>query len=127
MRTALQLAALLAALTVPPAWAQSTGHAGTWTGTMQGLNGGKIPIEVKLGESSGTWRMAMLGAAGRNNPCSGKELPVLVQPGADAVVLDIQGEKLIQGCLHTKATLSLANDELKGTLADGRPVALNRK
>ena len=115
------------ALSLAPAFAQSTSYAGKWTGTMEGNGGRQVPVEVTLAESSGTWRMMLQGAPGRNNPCIGKALPLTYEAVGDQVRLDIQGAQLIAGCIDQPAALTHANGQLTGTLRDGRAVTLTKQ
>ena len=85
-------------------------------------------LEVVLTGTSGTWRMTSMTGPGRNNPCLGRELPVVILAQSDNELnLEVQGGKVIQGCLDQTASLKLIDPKtLDGALKDGRPVKLSR-
>jgi hypothetical protein len=111
------------------AFAQQGSHVGAWAGTMVGNGGRDVPLEVKLEETSGTWRMSAsgAGAGGKHNPCFGKDMPVAVERKDDNVLLDVHGGKVVQGCMDQRATLTLSGNRMTGALADGRSVSLTKK
>lgn len=71
--------------------------------------------------------MTPSGAGARNNPCFGKDMPIDVERKEDTVFLDVHGDKVIAGCLHQRATLTLSGNQMTGALADGRGVTLTKK
>lgn len=124
----LHVSAVLAGCLALPALGQTPSYVGNWAGTVQGQTA-LLPLEVTLTEKDGTWRVSpAAGAAGRNNPCLGKAMPVVVERAeAEKLVLTVDGAKVIAGCNTQQVSLTLSNGELTGTLADGRAVMLKRK
>jgi len=117
-------------LVLSTAIAQTPPHVGKWSGTMEGDSGRLLPVEVNLTDTAGTWRMSPPAGAGpgaRNNPCFGKELPVAVESSAEALVLNVNGSQVIQGCMDAKISLTLIGAEYKGQTTRGRAVSLTRK
>lgn len=114
------------------AWAQDAGpYAGTWIGTMKSKVGGEVRVDLVLQGAAGTWRMSTPDrtARGRVNPCLERDFPVAVASQGDGQLqFDVQGDKVIKGCVDQRATLSGSGaDRLEGQLNDGRALSFTRR
>ncbi len=112
--------------------AQPPDLSGKWRGTLE-TKSGTAPMElyVVIKGRTGTLRMSLSARAlgsGRLGACYDRDLPLeVVEPTDTDVVLDVQGAKVLQGCLNQKARLKLVDGKtLEGTLADGRAMKLTR-
>ncbi|MBC7788774.1 MAG: hypothetical protein H7Z74_02405 [Anaerolineae bacterium] len=107
---------------------QSPSLLGKWSGTMSTAGGGELAVELSLSETAGTWRFVPKGSQGRNNPCLGKDFPVVVTTqSATELKFEVLGASVIQGCINAAAVLNLIEGKsLEGSLADGRIVKLAR-
>lgn len=126
----LGFAALLVLCNV--ARAQDAGpYAGAWVGTMKTQVGGEARIDLVLKGVAGTWRMSTPGrtARARANPCLERDFPVVVVAQGDGQLqFDIEGGKVIKGCIDHRATLTAADDNtLQGRLSDGRTLSFSRR
>ncbi len=103
---------------------------GNWVGTMQGLSGNQLNVELTLGESSGVFLMRPpRGNAGRSNQCFGKDFPVSVssQSSSEAAI-EIKGASVLPGCIDQSVTFKSADGKsMEGVLPDGRQIRLSRK
>ena len=109
------------------ALAQSEAFVGRWSGTMQVSEGRELPLEVTINETSGAWKMVLVGPRGRANPCLGRDLPMTVEAKGDSVVLDIRGAEVLAGCLNQRVTLTLTGGQLSGQFPSGSAVKLTKK
>ena len=109
---------------------QSNTLVGNWVGTMQGLSGNQLDVELTLGEKSGVFIMRPpRGNAGRSNQCFGKDFPVTVssQSPSEAAV-EIKGASVLPGCIDQSVTFKTADGKsMEGVLPDGRQIRLGRK
>jgi len=125
------LASLICLALVQSAIAQQgNGLAGNWVGTMPGLSGNQLGVELAIAESGGTFRMKPpSGNVGRNNPCFGRDFPVtIVSQSASEAVVQINGSALLPGCIDQTVTFKSADGKsMEGSLPDGRQIKLNRK
>lgn len=129
----LRMVGAIALLAWPPAlWAQDAGpYAGQWVGTMKSQAGGEVKVDLMLQGAAGTWRMSTPDRPGRAraNPCLERDLPVaLVAQTAQEVQFDVQGAKVVKGCIDHRATLTTIDGKtLQGRLADGRALTFTRR
>jgi hypothetical protein len=114
------------------AWSQDAGpFAGKWIGTMTVQSGRKVQVDLELQDAGGTWHMSTPDRPGRSrgNPCLGLDMPlVVVAQSQDELQFDVQGGKVIKGCIDERATLT-TNDgkSLQGQLSDGRALTFSRR
>ena len=106
---------------------QSDSLLGKWTGFMTSQGGRETAVELVIGDTGGTWRFTLQG--GGKNPCLGKAFPVSVTAhSATELSLDINGAKVLKGCIQTSASLTSSDGKsLQGKLGDGRRVKLSRQ
>jgi hypothetical protein len=116
-------------ISLPSAAQQTDSLVGKWSGVMTTQKGAEVGVELTLTDSGGTWHMSMRGGMGRQNPCLGRDLPVVVKSqSATALTMDISGASVLRGCIDATATLTSADGKrLEGTLDDGRSVKLTRR
>lgn len=103
---------------------------GVWVGTVKEVNGQQTQVELKLTTAAGTWRMMNTSAGNSSrNPCANKDLPVTIKSSsATELVLQIEGAKVLRGCLNQAVSLQSADTKsLTGSFADGRMVNLIRQ
>ena len=125
MKGFLPIAILLLAL---PAQAQQTSTLlGNWSGTFKG-RGSELGVAMTVKATGGTWTFLPSGATGQRNPCVGKALPVVVKSRTDTeLVIEIEGARVLQGCLDANVRLRSPNGKsLAGLFEDGRSVSLSR-
>lgn len=111
------------------AQAQTTGGLdGTWAGTVKEANGSQTEVQLKFSGEVGTWHIYGQGVRSRN-ACAGVDLPIIVKSSsATDLAIQIEGGKLIRGCLNQAATFKSTDGKtLEGAFADGRAVSLTRK
>jgi hypothetical protein len=110
-----------------PAQAQQTATLlGTWSGTYKG-RGSELGVTMIVKETGGTWTFSPIGATGQRNPCVGKSLPVVVKSRTDTeLVIEIEGARVLQGCLDATVRLRSGGKTLRGLMEDGRSVTLAR-
>lgn len=110
--------------------AQATDFQGKWTSQLISKSGKDQVIELVLNESDGTWLMVpQTGKSGKSDPCVGKEFPVaVVSQSSPDIVLEINGSKVIAGCINQGASLKLMDGKtLEGSLKDGRALKFVRQ
>lgn len=103
---------------------------GKWVATHpRDDGGGERTSRLSISQTKGIWREFGARARGRENPCNGKEFPVLVQtPSQVEVVINVEASGVLQGCNDRKLTLQRIDaDHLEGTLGDGKPIKLVRQ
>ena len=127
-------AAGIAAMVVLPgiAWPQDAGpYAGKWVGTMTTKAGGDVRVDLVLEGASGHWRMSTPDGTARSrvNPCLERDFPLVLTAQADGQLqFDIEGGKVINGCIDARATLNASGDNaLQGRLGDGRALSFTRR
>lgn len=128
----LHLAAFMLVTFTISAGAQDVGFKGKWSGPLAGLFGYELITELVLNDSSGTFRMfppVGAGRIGKNNPCLGREFPVVVVSKSPSdLILNINGSQVMGGCIDLGASLKIVNtNTLEGSLTDGRVLKFSRQ
>jgi hypothetical protein len=99
---------------------------GIWKGIVTETNGTIVNVSLNLKGSSGSFYLEQ-NPNFRQNPCMGKELPVVVtEVDAKSVRLSVQGNTVLRGCFTQILSLSIDEGMAIGKTSDGRAIALKR-
>jgi hypothetical protein len=99
---------------------------GIWKGTVTETSGTMVNVSLNLKGASGSFYLEQ-NPNFRQNPCMGKELPVVVtELEAKSVRLSVQGNIILRGCFTQVLSLSLDEGMAIGKTSDGRAISLKR-
>jgi hypothetical protein len=124
------ISALITYTILEAAHAQMPSLDGSWSGTMEGLNGTNLQTEVAISQGGGTIKIRPpAGLSGRNNMCMNKEFPLSVIQVENALpTIQVQGAKVMAGCIDAAIKVtSIEEQELKASFPDGRSIVLRKR
>ena len=128
MRNSIKVASSLL-LFVSLAHADQPAYQGKWTGSATNSTGAQVQVALEIKQTAGKLRLSQSSGYVTRDECLDRDIPVAITSQTDSeMIIAIQGEKALRGCIDETATLKLVDPKtLQATLKDGRSMKLTHK
>lgn len=125
MRTLAIVFSLACLVSVSSVAQQPVSLSGNWVAKFDTPKGEAREVTIVIRDNSGTW----FQQAVRNNPCTGREMPITVDKVApDGFELTRSSSKVLAGCPDISYQLKRVDDKVfEGVTPDGRKIQFIRQ